>query len=118
MALPDPQIDAARHRRRERRHRVLGVLAAIAMSAAVTLSIVEAATGELVVAPGFTNKAFTAAGLFVLAWLIVSLEGRLVRHLENIEGARYRDGYAAGYLDAASRFRGGHYERPSLRPVK
>jgi hypothetical protein len=117
MALPDPQ-HAPRDRRRDRRDRALVVLAASAMGAAGALWIVELSTGEPVLVPGSTEKLLLVASLLTVAWLITSLERRLVQHLRRIEGARYRDGYAAGYLDAAVQSQKEQYGRPSLRPVK
>jgi heme A synthase len=118
MALPDPQFEAPRDRRRERRDRVLGVLAAGGMGAAIALWVAEAGGGEPILVAGFTSKLLVAAALLVAAWLILSVERRLGEQLRGIEASRFRDGYAAGYLDAATRFRGGNDERPSLRPVK
>lgn len=118
MALPDPQFEAPRDRHRERRDRVLGVLAAGSMGATIALWVAEAGGGEPILVVGFTNKLLTAATLLTVAWLIVSMERRLSAHMRRIEATRFRDGYAAGYLDAAKRFRGGSDERPSLRPVK
>jgi hypothetical protein len=68
---------------------------------------------------GFSNKLMVASAFLAVAWLITATERRLVQHLRRIEGTRYRDGYAAGYLDAAARARAHPpYDRPSLRPVK
>jgi hypothetical protein len=118
MALPDPQkIKAAPSRRRERSWRALCILAPVTVGAAVMLGIVELAAGEPLVAQGPTSAAIVVAGFLVLAWLVMSVERRLLQHLESIQGAQYRDGYAAGYVDAAARYRGGPMERPSLRPV-
>lgn len=117
MALPDTPIELPQVRRRNRRDRTCAVLAAVTMGAAVALWSMEL-TARAVPASGLALMVSLTAALLTVAWLISAMERRLVGHLHRIEGTRYRDGYAAGYLDAAQRFREGHYERPSLRPVK
>lgn len=117
MALPDTPIELPQVRRRHRRDRIYAALAAVTIGAAAALWAVELTTRSVPYS-GLALMASMIAVLLTVAWLIASLERRMVLHLHRIEGARYRDGYASGYLDAANRFRDHRHERPSLRPVR
>jgi hypothetical protein len=96
------------------------MLATTALSASLALWTVELSSGTPLLAPGFTTVTWMAGMLLTVAWLVTSQERRLARRLQGIEGARYRDGYAAGYLDAVNQRQTAQYERerPSLRPVR
>lgn len=122
MVLPDPPPSASsRQRRVGRPDHVLAILAIAMGNAVVTLQVAEIATGRALLPSGFLSMLLVATGFLGMAWLVVAAERRLVLQLRRIEGTRYRDGYAAGYLDGAAAARArlqGSYERPSLRPVK
>lgn len=116
MALADPPFDA-QHARRRRPDHILAVLAPAFLGAAITLQVVEAVTGQLVLDGELVLVLWTVAVLVAVAWLTVSMEHRLTGHLRKIEGDRYRDGYAAGYLDGAVRAND-RQERSHLRPIR
>jgi hypothetical protein len=118
MAVQDPLIEA-RHLRRCHLDFALAIGASAALGAAVTLQVAALVTGRSLVDAGLTSMLWVLATLVTMAWLVTSSERRLARHLYRIEGSRYRDGYAAGYLDAAARVKNKqHYDRPQLRPVR
>lgn len=123
MTLPDPPYDAQRVRQRHQDH-VLAVTAPAVLGAAVTLQVVGLTTGNEVIEAGLASILWVAAILLTMAWFGTSMVRRLERHLCRIEGAQYRDGYAAGYLEAATRAKSNqqqqqhHHERPNLRPVR
>lgn len=117
MALPDTPLELPQVHRHHRVDRACAAMAALAMGAAVALWTVELTTRP-VLGSGLTLMVSLTGALLTVAWLIVSLERRIILHLQRIEGARYRDGYAAGYVDAINRSREARHERPSLRPVQ
>ncbi|MFS8496824.1 MAG: hypothetical protein FWJ70_00975 [Micromonosporaceae bacterium] len=118
MALPDPPYDAKRVRQRHHDH-LLAVSAPAVLGAAVTLQVVGLTTGNQVIEAGLASILWVAAILLTMAWFGTSMVRRLERHLCRIEGAQYRDGYAAGYLEATTRAKSNqHHERPNLRPVR
>jgi hypothetical protein len=116
MAVPDAATDA-RQRRFHPDH-ACAILAVPIAALAVALWVIELGNGQAPLAPGLTTGLVVTAALLVVGWLIMSLERRVVAHLERIEGSRYRDGYADGYIEATNRRNGNGYERPTLRPVK
>jgi hypothetical protein len=116
MALPDPQVNDVRERRGERWHRLLGVLTTGLMGGALTLWILEQGTVNVLV-QGLADRLFMVAALLVVTWMILWAHLRQVRQLRQLEGNRYRDGYAAGYLDAITR-PGDEPGDRRLRPVK
>lgn len=99
------------------RDRLLAVLAVAAVAASITFWVVEASLGHDAVVRGLSDRLWWCAAILVVTWLVRSAERRLLEHFCRIEGAQYRDGYAAGYVDAASR-RDGNHGRPVLRPVE
>lgn len=119
MAVPDAATDAQQHRRRVHPDHVCAVLATPVAAVATFLWVVELVNGQPVLVAGVTSGLWVATLVLIGAWLATSLERRLVVRLERIEGSRYRDGYADGFLDAVNhRGNGNQYERPTLRPVK
>lgn len=118
MTLPeDVEVSGPQPQARTNRSQILAVLSAAAIAAAVAFWVVEASLGYDTLVPGLSGKLWWCAAISLLAWMISSAERRVLEHLNRLEGARYRDGYAAGYVDAASR-RGTNHERPGLRPVR
>lgn len=117
MAPSDPPLEA---RRQQRWHResALAILAAATGGAAVTLQVVGLATDRRLLESGLAATLWVLAMLLTVGWLVTSLERRLVRHLDRIEGSSYREGYAAGYVDAAQARKNPPYERTQLRPVR
>jgi hypothetical protein len=119
MAIPeDVEVTGSQARTSRPRDQVLAILSAAALAAALAFWAVEASVGhDDTLVPGLSGKLWWCAAISILAWMISGAERRLAEHLSRIEGARYRDGYAAGYVDAASR-RGTGHDRQGLRPVR
>jgi hypothetical protein len=118
MAVPDAVSDAARGRRRVHPDRLCALLAAPFAAVAVALWTVDIVYGQAPLIPGVTAGLWVVAAVLVVAWLVTAQQSRIVAHLERIEGSRYRDGYADGFIDAANQRQPRYQDRPSLRPVK
>lgn len=41
--------------------------------------------------------------IFIMVWLVTSMERRMAHQLRRVEQTRYRDGYVDGYVDAVAR---------------
>jgi hypothetical protein len=117
MAHPDPQDDNVRDRRGERWHRLLGIATVGVMGGAVTMWIQELGTGQASLVQSLSDRAFMTSALLVVVWVILWAYLRLSSHLRQLGADRYRDGYAAGYVDAAVKAREDPQDRPSLHPV-
>jgi hypothetical protein len=118
MTVPDAASDDRASRRRIHPDHLCAVLATPVAAVAVALWVVDIANGQPTLVPGVTIALWVAAAVLVLAWLVTSFERRLSVRINRIEDARYRAGYADGYIDATNRRDDGGYERPTLRPVK
>lgn len=118
MAIPEhAEVSGSPARTSRPRDQIFAVLSAATVAAATAFWLVEASAGEDALVPGLSGKLWWCAAILVLAWMISRVERRVLEHLKRIEGERYRDGYAAGYVDAASR-RGTNHDRRGLRPVR
>lgn len=118
MTVPDAARDDRASRRRVLPDHLCAVLATPVATVAVVLWLVDATNGQATLVQGVTIALWVVAAVLVVARLVTSFERRLNVRLDRLEDARYRAGYADGYIDAANRRNGGGYERPTLRPVK
>lgn len=118
MAIPEhAELPGSRARTSPPRDQIFAVVSAAVIAAATAFWVVEANAGEEALMPGLSGKLWWCAAISTLAWMISRVERRVLERLNRIEGERYRDGYAAGYVDAASR-RGTSPDRRGLRPVR
>jgi hypothetical protein len=118
MAVPDAVNDAARDQRRIPPDRLCAFLAAPAAAAAVALWTVDLLSERAPLVTGVAIGLWVVAAVLVVAWLVTAQQRRILTHLKCIEGSRYRDGYADGFIDAVNQRQPRYHDRPSLRPVK
>ncbi len=118
MTVPDAASDGRANRRRVHPDHLCAFLATPVVAVAVALWVADIANGQTTLVPGVTIALWVVAAVLVVAWLVTSFERRLHVRLDRLEDARYRAGYADGYIDATNRRNDGEFERPTLRPVK
>jgi hypothetical protein len=118
MTVPDAASDGRASRRRVHPDHLCAVMATPVAAVAAVLWVADIVNGHAMLAPGVTLALWVVAAVLVVGWLVTSFERRLNVRLDRLEDAKYRAGYADGYIDATNRRNGDGYERPTPCPVQ